>query len=112
MAHTVIGGVDYKTSKDKQYLGRAGGSQYDIDWRSPSYGVNVDESAFSPATNEQQNLDQTGVYVQDQLSWRNWELLVSGRYDWAEVRTTDFTDASGTQQNDNKFTWHRPAVRL
>ncbi|EGT3581169.1 TonB-dependent siderophore receptor [Klebsiella oxytoca] len=105
VAHTVIGGLDYKTSKDKQYLGRAGGSQYDLDWRSPTYGVSVDESAFSPATNEQQNLDQAGVYVQDQLSWQNWELLVSGRYDWAEVRTTDFTDASSTQQNDNKFTW-------
>lgn len=105
VAHTVIGGLDYKTSKDKQYLGRAGGSQYDLDWRSPTYGVSVDESAFSPATNEQQNLDQAGVYVQDQLSWQNWELLVSGRYDWAEVRTTDFTDASSTQQSDNKFTW-------
>lgn len=105
VAHTVIGGLDYKSSKDKQYLGRAGGSQYDLDWRSPTYGVSVDESAFSPATNEQQNLDQAGVYVQDQLSWQNWELLVSGRYDWAEVRTTDFTDASSTQQNDNKFTW-------
>ncbi|EHG8280369.1 TonB-dependent siderophore receptor [Klebsiella oxytoca] len=105
VAHTVIGGLDYKTSKDKQYLARAGGSQYDLDWRSPTYGVSVDESAFSPATNEQQNLDQAGVYVQDQLSWQNWELLVSGRYDWAEVRTTDFTDASSTQQNDNKFTW-------
>ncbi|EJB5617518.1 TonB-dependent siderophore receptor [Klebsiella oxytoca] len=105
VAHTVIGGLDYKTSKDKQYLGRAGGSQYDLDWRSPTYGVSVDESAFSPATNEQQNLDQAGVYVQDQLSWQNWELLVSERYDWAEVRTTDFTDASSTQQNDNKFTW-------
>lgn len=105
VAHTVIGGLDYKTSKDKQYLGRAGGSQYDLDWRSPTYGVSVDESAFSPTTNEQQNLDQAGVYVQDQLSWQNWELLVSGRYDWAEVRTTDFTDASSTQQNDNKFTW-------
>ncbi|MCE0407581.1 TonB-dependent siderophore receptor [Klebsiella oxytoca] len=105
VAHTVIGGLDYKTSKDKQYLGRAGGSQYDLDWRSPTYGVSVDESAFTPATNEQQNLDQAGVYVQDQLSWQNWELLVSGRYDWAEVRTTNFTDASSTQQNDNKFTW-------
>lgn len=105
VAHTVIGGLDYKTSKDKQYLGRAGGSQYDLDWRSPTYGVSVDESAFNPATNEQQNLDQAGVYVQDQLSWQNWELLVSGRYDWAEVRTTNFTDASSTQQNDNKFTW-------
>lgn len=105
VAHTVISGLDYKTSKDKQYLGRAGGSQYDLDWRSPTYGVSVDESAFRPATNEQQSLDQAGVYVQDQLSWQNWELLVSGRYDWAEVRTTDFTDASSTQQNDNKFTW-------
>ena len=105
VAHTVIGGLDDKPRYDNQYLCRAGGSHYDLDWLSPTYGVSVDESAFSPATNEQQNLDQAGVYVQDQLSWQNWELLVSGRYDWAEVRTTDFTDASSTQQNDNKFTW-------
>ncbi len=105
LTHTAIGGLDYKTSKDKQYLGRAGGSQYDLDWRHPAYGVNVDESTFSTASDEQQNLDQLGVYLQDQLSWENWELLLSGRYDWAEVRTTDFTDASRSQKNDSKFTW-------
>ena len=105
LAHTVLGGLDYKTSKDKQYLGRAGGSQYDLDWRAPVYGVKVDESTFRTASDEQQNLDQVGLYLQDQLSLENWELLLSGRYDWAEVRTTDFTDSSRTQKNDSKFTW-------
>lgn len=104
--HTLLGGLDYKSSKDKQLLQRGAGSQYDMDWTHPTYGVNVDESTFSTLTDEQQNLDQMGVYLQDQLSWNNWELLLSGRYDWSEVRTTDFT-ASGTtiQQNDSKFTW-------
>lgn len=105
LAHTVLSGLDYKTSKDKQYLGRAGGSQYDLDWRAPVYGVKVDESTFRTASDEQQNLDQVGLYLQDQLSLGNWELLLSGRYDWAEVRTTDFTDSSRSQKNDSKFTW-------
>ncbi|ASV54495.1 ferrichrysobactin receptor [Lelliottia jeotgali] len=103
--HTLLGGLDYKTSKDKQLLERGMGTQYDLDWTKPVYGINVDESTFSKATDEQQNFDQMGVYLQDQLSWNNWEWLVSGRYDWAEVRTTDFTGSAPTQQNDNKFTW-------
>lgn len=105
VSHTLLGGVDYKSSKDKQLLERGSGSQYDLDWTNPVYGVNVDESTFSTATDEQQNLDQMGLYLQDQISWNNWEWLVSGRYDWSEVRTNDFTDNSVTQQNDSKFTW-------
>lgn len=103
--HTLLGGLDYKTSKDKQLLERGVGSQYDLDWTNPVYGINVDESTFSTATDEQQNLDQMGLYLQDQMSWNNWEWLVSGRYDWTEVRTIDFDGGTQTQQNDNKFTW-------
>ncbi|UJD93807.1 TonB-dependent siderophore receptor [Lelliottia amnigena] len=103
--HTLLGGLDYKTTKDKQLLERGMGSQYDMDWTNPVYGINVDESTFSTATDEQQNLDQMGLYLQDQMSWNNWEWLVSGRYDWTEVRTTDFDGGTQTQQNDNKFTW-------
>jgi outer membrane receptor protein involved in Fe transport len=105
VSHTLLGGFDYKGSKDKQLLERGSGSQYDLDWTRPVYGVNVDESTFSTATDEQQNLDQMGLYLQDQMSWNRWEWLVSGRYDWSEVRTNDFTDGSLTQQNDSKFTW-------
>lgn len=105
MNHTLLGGLDYKSSNDKQLLMRGSGSQYDMDWTHPVYGVNVDESTFSTASHEQQNLDQMGLYLQDQMSWNNWELLLSGRYDWTEVRTTDYIDSEKTQQNDNKFTW-------
>ncbi|HAU5605841.1 TonB-dependent siderophore receptor [Citrobacter koseri] len=105
MNHTLLGGLDYKSSNDKQLLMRGSGSQYDMDWTHPIYGVNVDESTFSPASHEQQNLDQMGLYLQDQMSWNNWELLLSGRYDWTEVRTTDYINSEKTQQNDNKFTW-------
>lgn len=105
MNHTLLGGLDYKSSNDKQLLMRGSGSQYDMDWTHSVYGVNVDESTFSPASHEQQNLDQMGLYLQDQMSWNNWELLLSGRYDWTEVRTTDYIDSEKTQQNDNKFTW-------
>lgn len=104
MNHTLLGGLDYKSSNDKQLLMRGSGSQYDMDWTHPVYGVNVDESTFSPASHEQQNLDQMGLYLQDQMSWNNWELLLSGRYDWTEVRTTDYINSEKTQQNDNKFT--------
>ena len=104
VSHTLLGGFDYKTSKDKQLLARGSGSQYDLDWTNPVYGVNVDESTFKTASDEQQNLDQMGLYLQEQMSWNNWEWLVSGRYDWSEVRTSDFTDNSVTQQNDSKFT--------
>ena len=105
MNHTLLGGLDYKSSNDKQLLMRGSGSQYDMDWTHPVYGVNVDESTFSTASHEQQNLDQMGLYLQDQMSWNNWELLLSGRYDWTGVRTTDYIDSEKTQQNDNKFTW-------
>ncbi|SUX66783.1 ferrichrome-iron TonB-dependent receptor [Citrobacter koseri] len=105
MNHTLLGGLDYKSSNDKQLLMRGSGSQYDMDWTHPVYGVNVDESTFSTASHEQQNLDQMGLYLQDQMSWNNWELLLSGRYDWTEVRTTDYINSEKTQQNDNKYTW-------
>ncbi|WP_342325490.1 TonB-dependent siderophore receptor [Kosakonia sp. BYX6] len=104
--HTLLTGLDYKSDRDRQTLKRGSGTQYDLDWTNPVYGVQVDESTFSTMTDEQQNLDQMGIYLQDQLSWNNWELLLSGRYDWSEVRTLDYTTADGnTQQNDRKFTW-------
>jgi iron complex outermembrane receptor protein len=105
IGHTVLGGLDYKLSNDSQRFWRGMGSQYDIYWPNPAYGIDVDESTFSLVTDEQQNLDQTGVYLQDQMSWNSWQLLLSGRYDWAEVRTKDNQNGATVQQNDSKFTW-------
>lgn len=105
VGHTLLSGLDYKSSHDRQQLSRGMGSQYDLYWPNPRYGINVDESTFSAVSDDQQNLDQVGVYLQDQLSWNNWQLLLSGRYDQAEVRTTDRLKNKMVQQNDGKFTW-------
>ncbi|MFS2225034.1 TonB-dependent siderophore receptor [Pantoea sp. B65] len=101
--HTLLAGLDYKWSDvdSKMWLDR--GDQYNLDWLNPT-GVSVDESSMSLATSTRKKLDQLGIYLQDQLEWDQWNLLLSGRNDWAEVRTQDRTDDSQTQQNDSKFT--------
>lgn len=50
-------------------------------------------------------LNQVGVYLQDQLEWNNWNLLLSGRQDWSQVNTRDRTSGGKEQTyNDAQFT--------
>ncbi|WP_409373286.1 TonB-dependent siderophore receptor [Pantoea sp. ACRSB] len=104
LSHNLVAGLDYKWNKSTSELWRAGGDKYNFDWANPVYGISVDESELSKTTDSVKKLDQIGLYLQDQLEWKNWNLLLSGRHDWSEVRTLDRTDSSLSQQNDNKFT--------
>ena len=103
IAHTVLGGLDYKWSDVDNKLWRDSGDQYILDWANPTR-ISINESDLTLTTSTRKKLDQVGVYLQDQLEWNQWNLLLSGRHDWSEVRTQDRTDNSQTQQNDNKFT--------
>lgn len=103
IAHTVLGGLDYKWSDVDNKLWRDSGDQYILDWSNPTR-ISINESDLTLTTSTRKKLDQVGVYLQDQLEWNQWNLLLSGRHDWSEVRTQDRTDDSQTQQNDNKFT--------
>ncbi|MBQ0823403.1 TonB-dependent siderophore receptor [Microvirga sp. HBU67558] len=51
---------------------------------------------------EEQTQTLTGIYIQDQLKWRNWRLTLGGRHDWL---SSEF-DTAGLQfdQDDSKFT--------
>lgn len=103
IAHTVLGGLDYKWSDVDNQLWRDSGDQYILDWANPTR-ISINESDLTLTTSTRKKLDQVGVYLQDQLEWNQWNLLLSGRQDWSEIRTQDRTDDSETQQNDNKFT--------
>lgn len=103
IAHTVLGGLDYKWSDVDNKLWLDRGDQYILDWANPTR-ISINESDLTLTTSTRKKLDQVGVYLQDQLEWNQWNLLLSGRHDWSEVRTQDRTDNSETQQNDNKFT--------
>ncbi|WNN42890.1 MULTISPECIES: TonB-dependent siderophore receptor [Winslowiella] len=101
--HTLLAGLDYKWSDIDSKLWRDSSDKYNLDWARPTR-ISIDESQFSLASSSRKKLDQLGVYLQDQLEWNQWNLLLSGRNDWSEVRTQDRTDNSSQQQNDSKLT--------
>ena len=101
--HTVLAGLDYKWSDVDAKLWRDSGDRYILDWANPTR-ISIDESTFSLATSTRKKRDQVGVYLQDQLEWNQWNLLLSGRNDWSEVRTEDRVAGTRQQQNDSAFT--------
>ncbi|MEC5320482.1 TonB-dependent siderophore receptor [Brenneria populi subsp. brevivirga] len=102
LKHSVIGGLDYKwQNRDYKYW-RLSCSACSFDWANPVYGITIGELPLFDSTKKK--LDQVGIYLQDQLEWNNWNLLLSGRQDWSEVRTLDRTANTTEQQNDSQFT--------
>lgn len=104
--HTVLSGVDYKWQDRDYNYWRNSGSGYNFDWANPSYGGSylVSDSQLSLNQSYKKKLDQVGVYLQDQIEWNQWNLLLSGRHDWSQIRTQDHTTSTSTQQDDSKFT--------
>ncbi|WP_226092749.1 TonB-dependent siderophore receptor [Dickeya oryzae] len=104
--HTVLSGVDYKWQDRDYNYWRNSGSGYNFDWANPSYGGSylVSDSQLSLNQSYKKKLDQVGVYLQDQMEWNQWNLLLSGRHDWSQIRTQDHTTSTSTQQDDSKFT--------
>ncbi|MGP1207959.1 MULTISPECIES: TonB-dependent siderophore receptor [unclassified Serratia (in: enterobacteria)] len=102
--HTVLGGLDYRYSHSDSKMYRDRGNDYPIDWANP-VRPSIDGSALTLVSSELKTLNQVGVYLQDQLEWNNWNLLLSGRQDWSQVNTRDRT-AGGKEQtyNDAQFT--------
>lgn len=102
--HTLLAGLDYRWRDVDNKLWRGSTAGYDIDWTMPVYGLNIDESALSLTTSTRTKLDQVGIYLQDQLVYGGWNLLLAGRYDWSEMRTQDRLASTLAQQNDTAFT--------
>jgi iron complex outermembrane receptor protein len=76
----VLFGADYQNTSTHTKSGFGTGPTLDI--FDPVYGAPVATPAFtSDAT---QRNEQKGLYLQEQLKWDKWVLLVGGRYDWAD----------------------------
>ncbi|TYP06299.1 iron complex outermembrane receptor protein [Xenorhabdus doucetiae] len=102
--HNVISGIDYKWVDSHNKRWHKSGSQYSFDWSNPTWGIPVNESELSLSLNDKKKLYQLGTYVQDQLSWENWNLVLSGRYDWTETKQQNILKGSLTTQKDRAFT--------
>jgi len=108
ISHQLLFGVDYQATHSTEAYGF--GNATDIDVYNPVYGTTVlpAEIADYPSNgryNVHQN--QTGIYAQDQISFGDFRLTASGRYDWAkghQLLTSNFGGGDDTKK-DRKFTY-------
>lgn len=102
--HSLLAGLDYRYSHKNAKMYRDRNNDYLLDWLKPVH-VHIDESDLTLISNDVKTLKQYGLYMQDQLTWGNWNLLLSGRYDWSRTSSDDRT-AGGLERrfHDNKFT--------
>lgn len=107
--HRVLTGLDYQRVDTDAYW-TAG---YNPDFSStippinafdPQYG---NTGTINPYQDNKRQLEQTGVYIQDQVALDQWRLTLSGRHDWVDVTNeydTLLTGASGDEELDaSKF---------
>lgn len=103
VSHTLLGGLDYRWSRVASTLSRHTSDKYQLDWASPT-NVDVNEADLALTTSGIKQLHQVGLYLQDQLEWENWNLVLSGRNDWSQIRTINRISGSDVTQNDSKLT--------
>ncbi|UYG06692.1 TonB-dependent siderophore receptor [Halomonas sp. M4R1S46] len=97
--HTLLAGVDYQQRDNDVVWGS--GAFPAIDAFDPEYGA--EPTAMFPDIRRQRELEQTGVYLQDQLALGNWRLNLGGRHDWVDIANTDRDSGVTRELDDTQF---------
>jgi len=99
VVHTLVGGVDYRDYDGHSEFGFDFAPS--IDLFNPVYGVGGPyvAPAYNPFTD--QTLEQTGIYLQDQVDFGRFVLTASGRQDWIEQNNR----IAGATTKQDQFSW-------
>ncbi len=97
--HKVLLGLDYQ-QRDNEVTWSSG-SYPDIDAFDPVYGSSA--TATWSVTNYLREQKQTGLYLQDQLAFKGWRLMVGGRHDWVKIKNTDQDTDIASELQDTQF---------
>ncbi|WP_339533069.1 TonB-dependent siderophore receptor [Pseudomonas mucidolens] len=108
LSHTLIVGLDYYHSNSR-FLGLYDRNPPIIDLFRPVYGQPLN---FGQPYRWDNTLTQTGLYVQDQIRWDRWALVLGGRYDWANVVNKVPLADTRTSSKDQAFTGRAGLVYL
>jgi iron complex outermembrane receptor protein len=101
VSHNLVFGVDFQHTGQTEAAG-FGGTVGGLDIFDPVYGSAVTPPATSFSV--RLNLEQTGVYAQDQIGLDRFRLMLSGRYDWVDSSQYDRLGDTTTAQSKGKFT--------
>lgn len=108
LEHTLLAGLDYLMNGYEVQMGY--GTSPTINVFNPVYYQTIPPVATSIDTFQKQT--QTGVYLQDQIKFENWVLLLGGRQDWAYQATNNKRAGTMAKQSDDKFTGRAGLVYL
>ncbi|HEV7777291.1 MAG TPA: TonB-dependent siderophore receptor [Luteibacter sp.] len=99
LSQTVLMGIDYLRSSNDSKSGFGPAPTLDI--FNPVYGAPIPFAPFT--TNVDSTLKQLGAYVQDQIDYGKWGVVVSGRNDWVSNDVDDRIAGTHRKQDDNAF---------
>ncbi|MCD0504057.1 TonB-dependent siderophore receptor [Bordetella petrii] len=106
LKHTLLGGLDYQRRKLDGYWASGGADPINV--LDPQYGdPNLVGVVEDPVDRQ---LEQTGVYLQDQIAWNKWRFTLGMRYDDARV-TNEYAGAAASWEG-SKVTKRAGAVYL
>jgi iron complex outermembrane receptor protein len=102
LQHTVVSGVDYLMLDltDRTY----GGAAPSLSRLAPVYNQAVALPTTLAANSVNQNIEQVGLYVQDQMKIQNWIFTLGGRYDFSDQNTFNVLSAKTADTQDTAVT--------
>ncbi|WP_185858974.1 TonB-dependent siderophore receptor [Vreelandella nanhaiensis] len=108
MEHTLLFGVDYQQREND--VAWPSGAFEPINAFDPVYGTGP--VAFYDPIRERHEIEQTGVYLQDQIALNNWRFTLGGRYDWVSIDNTDLDTDASSSLSDTQFSGRAGVVYL
>lgn len=101
VGHTARLGLDLQNSESNWEYRFGAASALDVN--NPQYGNAV--SSLTTFIDNNQTLQQTGVYAQDQLSFGGFRLLLGARYDWTEQETDNHLAGTTSSQSSDSASY-------
>ncbi|MBB3141506.1 TonB-dependent siderophore receptor [Halomonas organivorans] len=96
--HTLLFGADYQ-QRENDVLWDYGTTAL-LDVTDPQYGSDV---AIYQTDDQQRDLNQTGVYLQDQMAVGNWHMVLGLRHDWVDIENTNEGTGTRSELDDTQL---------
>lgn len=100
LEHTLLMGLDYQWRRND--VGWQGGTASPIDPFAPDYSQSADVEITSN-TRYRRDLQQTGIYLQDQIELGGWRFSLGGRQDWVETEVADRDAGTAVSDEPSHF---------
>lgn len=101
LRHTAIVGLDYQWDHWQQTQGFGGAPTLDI--LNPDYSQTITRPAANSSPDQTSNL--VGIYVQDQMKIDRLGVILSGRFDVADIESENALTGVYADQTLHEFTW-------